>query len=106
MVLQNYVILKEGIPTRLHFTDHEIQSREITDPLTKLPKTVRALVLTVDQLDGRAVDARYSTISEKHAMIFSPYLGDKSYKNYDFIITQVGHGFTREYQVKVERRPG
>jgi len=104
MVLQNYVILTEGVPARLHFTDHEIQSREITDPLTGRGKTVRALVFHVDRLDNREVDAHYSTISEKHAMAFAPYLGDKSYTGYDFVITQIGRGFTREYQIKVEKR--
>jgi len=104
MVLQNYVILQEGVPARMHFVDHEITSREITDPLTNKPKTVKALVLTVDELNGTPIHGFYSTISEKHAVQFSPYLEGKTYREKVITITQMGKGFSRDWLVKVESR--
>lgn len=101
MVLQNYIILEEGIPAALHFTDHAITAREITDPVTQETKIVNALVFTVDELNGRPVSAHYSTVSEKHALTFQPYLAGKKYTGYTFVITQVGKGFRRDYQVQV-----
>ena len=101
MVLQNYVILQPGIPARLHFFDHVIESRTITDPVTRGPATRNVLVLDVDSLDGKAVNAKYSVMAEKHANQLAPYLGDKSYKNYDFIITVNGEGFRRSWSVQV-----
>jgi len=96
MVLQNYIILEEGIPAALHFTDHVITAREITDPVTQETKTVNALVFSVDELNGRPVSAHYSTVSEKHALTFQPYLDGKKYARYTFVITQMGKGFRRE----------
>lgn len=104
MVLQNYVILAEGVPAKLHFIGHIIETRDITDPVTGRPKAVRALVFDVDELNGKPTQARYSTISEKHASQFAPFLEKGRYINYNFSITQLGRGFAREYQLKVEPR--
>lgn len=98
-VLENYVILETGIPTRLHFTDHSIRRREITDPETGQPAMRKALVFSVDKMDGRAIDALYSTISEKHATSFEPYLANKEYRDYEFVITRSGEGFRTSYSV-------
>ena len=105
MVLENYVILVPGVPARLHFTDHHIETRTITDPVTGQPTSRRALVLDVDQLNGRLVAARYSTMAEKHAAQFAPYLPDKSYTRYDFTITATGESFRRSWSVQVTPRP-
>lgn len=100
MVLQNYVILQPGVPARLHFTDHQIQVRTITDPITGRGKPVQALVFTVDELDGKPVAASYSTVSQKHAADFAPFLIGKRYQQYDFIIRITGEGFQREFQTQ------
>jgi len=92
-VLENYVILETGIPTRLHFTNHIITRRVITDPTTGGPTSRNVLVFDVDRMDGRPVVARYSTMSEKHAAQFEPYLADKRYRDYEFTITRTGEGF-------------
>ncbi|MCK9598664.1 MAG: hypothetical protein M0R06_06460, partial [Sphaerochaeta sp.] len=97
MVLQNYVILEEGIPAKLHFFDHHIESRTITDPATGQPGIRKVLVFEVDYLNDKPVVGRYSTMSEKHALDFSPYLPTKDYKYFDFIITMRGEGFRRSY---------
>lgn len=98
-VLQNNIILANGVPARMHFTDHEIAGRDIIDPLTQKPKTVKALIFTVDELDGNPVTASYSTISEKHASQFAPYLGDKSYRDKLVTITPMGSGFSKDWLV-------
>ena len=99
MVLRNYVELEEGIPTRMHFVSHTIQVRDITDPLTGLPGVRRALVFVIDELNGSPVTANFSTLSEKLAEEFAPYLPGERYKNYDIQITKVGRGFQTRYQV-------
>lgn len=101
MVLQNYVILEDGIPAKLHFWDHTIERRTITDPTTGGPIIRNVLVLEVDTLNDRPCAARLSTMAEKLADKFSAYLPDKGYRGYDFVITQSGEGFRRTWSVKV-----
>jgi hypothetical protein len=98
-VLENYVMLENNVPTRLHFTDHHIESRTITDPVTGEPAKRKVLVFEVDRMDGRAVEAKYSTMSEKHAAQFEPYLGEKSYRNFTFTIVRSGEGFRTSYSI-------
>lgn len=98
-VLENYVMLETGIPTRLHFTDHAIRRRTIADPSTGAPTSRNALVFDVDRMDGRAVVAKYSTLSEKHAAQLEPYLKDRLYRDYEFTITRTGEGFLTSYSV-------
>jgi hypothetical protein len=99
-VLVNHVILENGIPSRLHFTDHRIERRTITEPGTGQTVIRQVLAFTVDRLDGRAVEAELSTMAEKLAGQFEPYLKDKSYRNYEVIITQIGEGFQRRWTVQ------
>jgi len=101
MVLENYVMLKTGVPARLHFTDHTIQKRTVTDPLTGKPATRNVLVLEVDRLDGREVAAKYSIMAETHANQLAPYLPGKEYRGYDFTITRTGEGFLSRWTVGV-----
>ena len=100
MVLQNYVILQPGVPARMHFADHSIDARIITDPVTMKPKSVNSLVFDVDRLNGQSVVSKFSTISEKLANQFAAYLADKSYTKYEFIITLRGTGFQSAYTVQ------
>ena len=106
MVLQNIVILQNNIPTRLHFTEHRIAPRTITDPDSGRPGIRNTLEFDVDTLDARPVAAKFSTMAEKLASQFKPYLDDKSYKNFDFIITQRGEGYLRQWTVQVIPRTG
>lgn len=101
MVLENYVLLETGVPARVHFTDHAIQRRTVTDPMTGEPTTRNVLVFDVAQLNGREVFAKYSIMAEKHAGQFSAYLKDKSYRDYDFIITKSGEGFRTSWSLQV-----
>jgi len=99
-VLVNHVILDNDVPARLHFTDHRIEKRTITEPTTGGSAIRNVLVLYVDRLDGRPVTAEFSTMAEKLASQFEPYLKDKSYRNYEVIITQRGEGFQRKWSVQ------
>lgn len=98
MVLQNYVILEVGKPATMHFTDHRIEPITITDRRTGEPTLRKRLVFDVDELNGKKVSAQYSTISEKHAMDFEPYLEDKSYRLYNVQILAQGEDFQRTYR--------
>lgn len=100
MVLQNNLMLVNNKPSRLHFRDHRIERRTITDAVTLQPVARNALVFDVDRLDGAAVAAIFSTMAEKLAGMFEPYLTDKSYRNYEVIITQSGDGFLRRWSVQ------
>jgi hypothetical protein len=84
----------------MHFTDHHIERRTITDPNTGLPSIRNVLVFDVDRLNGASVGALFSTMAEKLAMQFEPYLADKSYSKYEVIITQSGEGFLRKWMVQ------
>jgi hypothetical protein len=101
MVLENYVILQDGVPARVHFSDHTIMRKTITDPGTGLPSLRNTLVFEVDRLNGREAAAKLSIMAEKFAGQFEPYLKEKSYRDYDFVITQTGEGFRRSWSVQV-----
>jgi len=101
MVLENYVMLETGIPARVHFTDHVIQKRTVTDPITGGSTTRNVLVFEVDELNGRQVAAKYSIMAEKHAGQFKPYLEGNEYRGYDFTITKTGEGFRTNWTLQV-----
>lgn len=106
MVLQNYVLLTPGVPARVHFLSHQVIVKTISDPVTGRDKRVQALQFEVDELNGRPVVSSYSTVSQKHAQDFAPFLVGEKYRDYDFVITMSGEGFRREYQVQpVPRSP-
>jgi len=100
MVLQNTIILQEGVPARLHFYNHHIEPRTITDATTQQGVIRNTLVMNVDRLDGRAVEAVLTTMAEGLAQQLGPYLPDKSYKNFEVIITQRGEGFRRRWSLQ------
>lgn len=90
--IANFVILVPGVEKILHFSDHRIESRVITDPYTKQPKKVESLLFTVDTEDGRAVSRSYSILSQKHAAEFSGYLEGLRYRDYVFTVVKDAPG--------------
>ena len=108
MPLQNYVIFTSGVPERLHFTDHSYEQRTITDKVTLRPTPRNILVMSVDEINGRKTDihglpiiAKLSAMAEGLAAKLEPYLPNKDYLRYDFIITQTGTDFLTRYTVQV-----
>jgi len=104
-LLMNYVALVPGVPTRMHFTDDYWVDRTIADKETGKPKPIRSLVFWVDELNGEDVARTFSILSQKLAAHMTPLLPDKQYTKYDFIITQMGDGFLKDWNVQVIRRP-
>ena len=97
--LGNYVILQQGTPDRMHFSEIHVETRTVTDNLTGKSKPVQMMVATVDKLNGAAVNAQFTTMSEGLYAKFEAYLPDALYRVYDFIVTQNGMGYTTRYTV-------
>ncbi len=104
-LLSNYVALVPGVPTRMHFTDDYKIQRTIADRETGKPKPIDSLVFYVDELNGEPASRTFSILSQKLAAHFEPFLPDKRYGGYDFIVTQMGEGFLKDWNVQVIRRP-
>lgn len=104
-LLMNYVALVPGVPTRMHFTDDYEIVRTIADKETGKPKPIKSLVFWVDELNGEDSARTFSILSEKLAAHFEPFRKGKEYTHYDFIITQIGDGFLKDWNVQPIHRP-
>jgi len=89
----------------MHFTDDYQIGRTIADRETGKPKTIKSLVFWVDELNGEDAARTFSILSQKLAAHLEPFLKDKEYTHYDFIITQIGDGFLKDWNVQAIRRP-
>ncbi len=103
-MLQNYVVLETGKPASMHFYGHEVVTKDIFDKSVGgiLPK--RALVMFVDELNGVGTKALFSTLSDKLANQLKPYIDDKSYPKFTFLITKIGEGWATEFQLRAVPR--
>ena len=99
-MLMNYIALLPGKPTRMHFTDSYWVDREIADKETGKPKPVRTLVFWCDELEGEDVAKTFSVLSQKLYNHLEPFLKEKLFLNYDFIITKIGDGFMADFNVQ------
>lgn len=104
-LLSGYIALVPGVPTRMHFTDDYKITRTIADKETGKPKPIESLVFWVDELNGEPCSRSFSILSQKLAAHVTPYLPDREYNRYDFLITQIGEGFLKDWNVQVIRRP-
>ncbi len=104
-LLANYIRLFPGVPTRMHFTDKYLIDREIADRESGKPKTIKSLVFYVDEVNGEPASRTFSVLSQKLAAHMEPYLPDNEYRGYDFLITQMGEGFLKDWNVQVIKRP-
>lgn len=100
MALQNYVELVAGTPTTFHFTAHALPDRVVRDPETGLEKHVRALVLTVDRVNGEEMHSTFSTLSAKLVARLQPWLDGQRYLVVQLRITKMGSGYLSEYMVE------
>ena len=92
MVVENWVVLKPGVPVTLHFRAHKIVDRVITNHIFEVARTVKSLMFLVDEEDGRPVDKTFSVVSQKLADEFSGYLEGDRYKAYDFVVVKDAPG--------------
>jgi len=77
----------------MRFREYRVTSRQITDPMFGIPRTVESLVFLVSHVDGVEVDKTFSVVSEKLAQEFESYLEDGTYKNYEWCLVKDGVGF-------------
>jgi len=101
----NYVQLVPGIPKRLHYTDDYEIYRTIADKETGKPKRIHGWVFWVDEEDGVDVAKTHSILSQKLFAHLEPFLPDKQYTRYDFIITKLGDGFLADFNFQPIFRP-
>jgi len=105
MVLMNYIRLAAGVPKRMHFTDWYSMDRDILVAETGGTKRLHSEVFQVDEEDGADVSKTFSILSQKLWAHLEPFAKDKGYLPYDFIITQMGDGFLKDWNVQVIKRP-
>jgi hypothetical protein len=91
--ISNFVELKPGVKVRLHFSDHRIERRLITDPVRKVQVERESLIFYVDRIDGQPTSKMYSILSQKHAAEFAGYLEGKRYTRYEFVVVKDAAGF-------------
>jgi len=103
MVLDNYVKLVTDVETVLRIREGSFryEPRTVTDPKSKLAKTVRAAVLDVTEENGRPVTKTFSTLSDKLATTLNTMALNGDLYRYRVGITRVGEGFTTEYRIRV-----
>lgn len=104
-LLMNYVQLVPGVPTRMHFSDYYNIEREILEKESGKPKRIQSLVFAVDELNGENVARTFSILSQKLAAHFQPFLPQHEYRGYDYIVTQLGDGFYKDWNVQLIKRP-
>jgi len=90
--LENWVILSPGVPKKLRFSDHRFVSRQITDPVFGIVKTVQSLLLLVSEEDGSPVEKTFSVLSSKMVQELSGYLEGKKYLRYRFTVVKDAPG--------------
>jgi len=102
--ISNFVMLAPGVPKELHFTDHGVMKRVITDPIRGVPVQRETLMMYVDKENGVVVDKVYAVLSQKHASELAGYLPGKSYTNYLFTVQKDSPGTVPPRIVKVAPR--
>lgn len=89
----------------MHFTDHYKITREILDKESGKLKQVESLVFWVDRLEGVECARTFSVLSQKLEAHLTPFLKEKGYTKYEFIITEIGSGFYKDWNVQVIKLP-
>jgi hypothetical protein len=90
--ISNFVTLVPGVPVKLHFKDHAIQKRVITDPIRRVQVERESLMLYVDKENSTPCDKVLSILSQKLAADFAGYLPGKSYTRYEFVLIKDAAG--------------
>jgi len=98
---ENWVILRPAMRVKLHFYDHALVTKTITDPVTGRTKSVQSLTMYVDLENDKKVDKMFSVISIKLAQAISAYIPDRRYRDYVFVIEKPIEKFAPPYIVEV-----
>ena len=99
MAGENYVVLIPGVPKRLIFSNYAWADTTQVDPLFKAPMTKRKLIFQVTSEDGNIVSKIYSTLRGKEWALWEPFLGDGSYKNFEWTLIYSKNDFASEVQI-------
>jgi hypothetical protein len=86
----------------MHFINHAIVVKRVTDKLTGLPSDKNSLVFSVDRLNGVEVLTTFSTLADTLAEQLMPYTEGRRYIGLEFTITKHGVGFQTRYSVEVK----
>jgi len=89
----------------MHFTDHYFIKREIADRESGKPKQIESLVFYCNEEDGEPCSKTFSILSQKLSAHMDPFIPDNVYRGYDFIMTQIGEGFLKDWNVQPIKRP-
>lgn len=104
-LLMNYIDLVAGVPTRMHFTDWYFMVRVIADKESGKTKPIKSVTFWCDELKGEDVARTFTVLSKKLIAHLIPFLPNKEYILYDFIITKMGSGFFTDWNIQPIRRP-
>jgi len=98
---ENWVIFRLGERKVLHFSDHAMVTRVLTDPVTGAAKQVESLTMYVDIEDGKKVSKMLSVLSRKLASELSAYIPNRRYLQYEFVIEKPEAKYAPPYLVEV-----
>lgn len=102
--VENFVVLKPGVPVKMHFKAHKFVDRVIMDPTFGVSRTVKALLFLVDEVGGSPVDKTYSVLSQRLAGELSGYLEGQRYLGYTFTLVKDAAGTVPPRIVEVTPR--
>lgn len=102
MTLENYVRLVPEVETVLRVREgsFRIEPRQITDPISKIPKMVNAAIMDIIEEDREPVSKTFSVLSEKLAAALQVAHNNGTLYRGRVGIKMVGAGFAREYQLR------
>ena len=80
----NYIVLVEGIETRLVFDSYAWATITITDPDLHKEKRVKSLKFHVVRIDDEPVSTIFSILAKGLIGEMEPYLKDNKYLSYEF----------------------
>ena len=102
--LENWVVLRPGVPTRLHFKAHRMVERTITDAIFEVTRTVRSMLFLVDEEDDVPVDKTFSVLSQRLMNDLAGYLEADRYLLYTFTLIKDAPGTVPPRLVEVTPR--
>jgi hypothetical protein len=98
----NYVQLEPEKTKRLRFDQWWWEDRQITDPRTRRPKTVKVMVLHATEEDGNPVDKPLSVLSFRLQQTLAPLIETGAIFTRTVSITWYPRDYATEYSVALE----
>jgi hypothetical protein len=99
---ENYVKLQPEKAKRLRFDKWWWEERTITDPRSKVPKTVKVMVFHVTEEDGQPVDKIFSALAYKLQQSLAPLIETGVIFTRIVSVTWYPRDYATEYAVSLE----